>query len=554
MTKKVKKEESDEESVPKKGKKKKKKLTPEEAAYEEYLSRFSSLHNVSIDQLPSKLGRFVVSNFKPETYILSLDSGAKIEVTHSKIHEILELKQILVNDIASKLVVAQEIDFLFKVNFLTLFTNTMGKVAGLKGQICLDIVRRLCEDSVISYIDWCGYIYDCLQGSKLPEGTNHYLGPLTFLIIFMVNGPKLRCEMLKVLLVLQKISEKEDFFKKAEEKLSLIYAERVMLEEYIRKASLEYPGDGKFLALHEKYVNLFKDPISFNDDGNGDNGGDDDDGNGDNDGDDDANDGDGNGDEEDANEGDKDPNGSNPSFGFTKISLDDFGNDSGPTEKESVDQTEQGTVVEGNLAEECEIMSTPENYTQWLKRNADLVGETIDSITAEYLYGDLFGDNLVTMEVMNQGLPTPERMLTSVSNVSPSPEKRIVNPSCYLLSPYMNKKTKVVPKIKRLEFILGNSLFAMEGDKIENVFEAHCGKFIVFGIRLNLETLAPGLWLDANVINCWGAVLNHEESFRAAESKSRHFFPTGCITPPLSSLVYSCFEKSQVLSYELLRL
>ncbi|GKF69323.1 hypothetical protein Tco_0202380, partial [Tanacetum coccineum] len=97
-----------------------------------------------------------------------------------------------------------------------------------------------------------------------------------------------------------------DFFKKAEEKLSLICAKKFMLEEYMRKASLEYPGDGKFLA---KYVNLFKDPISFNDDGNGDNGGDDDDGNGDNDGDDDANDGDANKGEEDANEGDKDPNG-----------------------------------------------------------------------------------------------------------------------------------------------------------------------------------------------------------------------------------------------------
>ncbi|GKG49499.1 hypothetical protein Tco_0515951, partial [Tanacetum coccineum] len=108
-------------------------------------------------------------------------------------------------------------------------------------------------------------------------------------------------------------------------------------------------GDGKFLALHEKYVNPFKDPISFNDDGNRDNGRDDDDGNGD---------------EEDANEGDKDPNGSNSSFSFTKISLDDFGNNSGPTEKESVDPIEQGTVVKGNLAEECEIMSTPENYTQ----------------------------------------------------------------------------------------------------------------------------------------------------------------------------------------------
>ncbi|GKC73986.1 hypothetical protein Tco_1119869, partial [Tanacetum coccineum] len=124
-----------------------------------------------------------------------------------------------------------------------------------------------------------------------------------------------------------------------------------MLEEYMRKARLENPGDGKFIGLHEKYFNLFKDPISFEDDGNGNNVGDDDDGNGD-DGDDDANDGDGNVDENDANECDKNPNGSNQSFGFNKISLDDFGNDSGPTESEPVDPTKQGTVVDVNTAEE----------------------------------------------------------------------------------------------------------------------------------------------------------------------------------------------------------
>nr|GEV34568.1 hypothetical protein [Tanacetum cinerariifolium] len=189
----------------------------------------------------------------------------------------------------------------------------------------------------------------------------------------------------------------KDLIKKAKEKLSLIYVERVMLEDYIRKASLKCPGDGKFVALHEKYVNLFIDPISFEDDGNVDNVGDDDDENGDDDGgnvDNDANDCDGNRDEEDVNKGDKDPNGSNPSFGFSKISLEDFGNDSGPAEKDKVvegNPTEQGTVVEGNQAEECEIMT-------------------------------------------------------------------------------------------------------------------------------------PGLWLDANVIDCWGTVLNHEESFRATESKSKHFF------------------------------
>nr|GEZ18435.1 peptidase C48, SUMO/sentrin/Ubl1 [Tanacetum cinerariifolium] len=87
LTKKFKKEESDEVSIPKKGKKKEKQLTPKEAAHEEYLSRFSSLHKVSIDHLPSKLGWFAVSKFK--SYMLSLDSGDKIRVTPSKIHDML---------------------------------------------------------------------------------------------------------------------------------------------------------------------------------------------------------------------------------------------------------------------------------------------------------------------------------------------------------------------------------------------------------------------------------------------------------------------------------
>nr|GEU64045.1 hypothetical protein [Tanacetum cinerariifolium] len=133
---------------------------------------------------PQSLGRFVVANFNEVTYRLSLDSGDKIEVTHSKDHEILGVpvggyslflsvhrpvehefvtlwvsqfypkfvKDIRVNDITSKLVLFLEVDFLFKVNFLTLFTNTMGMVDGLD---CLDVVRCLREDCIIPYIDWC---------------------------------------------------------------------------------------------------------------------------------------------------------------------------------------------------------------------------------------------------------------------------------------------------------------------------------------------------------------------------------------------------------------
>nr|GEW78498.1 hypothetical protein [Tanacetum cinerariifolium]GEW84672.1 hypothetical protein [Tanacetum cinerariifolium] len=378
----------------------------------------------------------------------------------------VELRDLRVNDIARKLVAAKEIDILFKVIFLTLFTNTMGKADGLKGQICLDVVRRLREDSLL-YLDSNKF-------DRFPIVRTH-----------------------------PAIKDWSTYLMKQRQELELKY---------------------HVLGLLDLRVEWTEDPISFDVDldvGNDRNG--DDDWNDDND-----NDSDGNGVEEDVNEGDKDPNGSNPSFGFSKISLDDFHNDSGPTGIESVDPTEQETIVEVNPPEECELMSTLENYTQWLDKNADLVRE-----------GDLFGDNSTTLKAMNQEI-TPEKLPTQ--KAIPSPKKRAVKPFYYLLSPYMNKKTNVVPKITRLEFILGNSLFAMQGDKIENVFEAHFGKFIVYGVPLNLETLAPGLWLNANVIDCWGTVLNHEESFQAAQSKSKHFFPTDCISKSMFDGTLASFD------------
>ncbi|GJR15600.1 ulp1 protease family, C-terminal catalytic domain-containing protein [Tanacetum coccineum] len=184
---------------------------------------------------------------------------------------------------------------------------------------------------------------------------------------------------------------------------------------------------------------------------------------------------------------------------------------------------------------ENDITCTPESYTQWLDANADFVleGDALDAIN----------EDIVRMEESDASPVTPERLATRVSKLSPSPEKRRVKPSSYLLSPYMNKTTKVLPKITRLEFIVGNSLFAMRGNKIERVFETSSGLEKVFGIRLNMETLAPGLWIDANVVDCWGEVLNYEERFRKVGSLSRHFFPTGCITLSMFDGTYATDEE-----------
>ncbi|GJZ10562.1 hypothetical protein Tco_0545321 [Tanacetum coccineum] len=78
--------------------------------------------------------------------------------------------------------------------------------------------------------------------------------------------------------------------KEVEEKLSIVCAERVFLQECLMKASENYRGDGKFFELHQKYAEVFKNPVeigyfkSSSDDGNNGDGIDDDDDDGGNDG------------------------------------------------------------------------------------------------------------------------------------------------------------------------------------------------------------------------------------------------------------------------------
>ncbi|GKB88246.1 ulp1 protease family, C-terminal catalytic domain-containing protein, partial [Tanacetum coccineum] len=77
----------------------------------------------------------------------------------------------------------------------------------------------------------------------------------------------------------------------------------------------------------------------------------------------------------------------------------------------------------------------------------------------------------------------------------------------------------------------------------ETVFETTSGEEKVLGIRLNMETLSPGLCIDANVVDCWAEILNYEDRFRKDGSLSRHFFPTGCITKSMFDGTLSTYEE-----------
>ncbi|GKB05036.1 ulp1 protease family, C-terminal catalytic domain-containing protein [Tanacetum coccineum] len=133
------------------------------------------------------------------------------------------------------------------------------------------------------------------------------------------------------------------------------------------------------------------------------------------------------------------------------------------------------------------------------------------------------GGNWLTFKPVNMVQPsTPERVFSS-------PSKEYVKPVKPVNSPYMCRRIDVTARCKRVEFVLGNSLFAMEGDKYETVFQSLGGYRDLSSVRVNMETLAPTLWIDANVIDCWVALLNFEELALGYPTPTRHFFPTGCI-------------------------
>ncbi|GKG50998.1 hypothetical protein Tco_0539122, partial [Tanacetum coccineum] len=81
----------------------------------------------------------------------------------------MPLKKISACDIAEKLVLTKIVDFMFKVNFLMLFANVMDTTDTMKAIVNLTVLRRIREDINIAGIDWCGFIYKCLQGSFEPN-------------------------------------------------------------------------------------------------------------------------------------------------------------------------------------------------------------------------------------------------------------------------------------------------------------------------------------------------------------------------------------------------
>ncbi|GKD13700.1 hypothetical protein Tco_1198107 [Tanacetum coccineum] len=145
---------------------------------------FERMIHFSIVELPSALAYHATDHFHPGSMELRLEKGF-IKATRQKVHDMLGIPMGAGTAIASVISDTTEADFMFRMNFITLFRSTMGTLDN-GGRVPTKLLKRIIKDVDISDIDWCGYILDCLQTSKknwkdVKTRNNFYYGPLTFL-------------------------------------------------------------------------------------------------------------------------------------------------------------------------------------------------------------------------------------------------------------------------------------------------------------------------------------------------------------------------------------
>lgn len=176
---------------------------------------FERFINFPITELPSALIYHLVDKFHPPSMELRLEKGS-IKVTRQKINDMLgvsmgtkkleeleerdhedpfikewekqysQIKKITPAAISTEISSTYNADFIFTINFLTLFASTMGTIDN-GAKVFKTVLKHVKESDESLDIDWRGYIMDCLQTSKhnweKVKIGDYYYGPANFLCV-----------------------------------------------------------------------------------------------------------------------------------------------------------------------------------------------------------------------------------------------------------------------------------------------------------------------------------------------------------------------------------
>nr|GEX16634.1 hypothetical protein [Tanacetum cinerariifolium] len=155
----------------------------------------------------------------------------------------------------------------------------------------------------------------------------------------------------------------------------------------------------------------------------------------------------------------------------------------------------------------------------------------------------------------NKSEPTAEKDVWKRARKYRNPKgKRITKPSVYLKSPFVNKMVKTQDKLDEDEILCARSIFCMQGDISEVVFDDGKG---TIAHRKEMRSLTPGIEIEKQIIDTLVTVLNYEERIRTDEKDlRRRYFPTYAVVNEDQAKKYESFEnviKNQTNASESMR-
>ncbi|GJX42031.1 peptidase C48, SUMO/sentrin/Ubl1 [Tanacetum coccineum] len=101
----------------------------------------------------------------------------------------------------------------------------------------------------------------------------------------------------------------------------------------------------------------------------------------------------------------------------------------------------------------------------------------------------------------------------------------------YLKSPFMNKMVKTQEKLDKDKILCARSIFCMQGDIREVVFDDGKG---TIANRKEIQSLTTRITIHKQIIDTFVTELNYEEMIRSGvKDKRRHYFPTNVVTAHL---------------------
>ncbi|PWA91612.1 hypothetical protein CTI12_AA089080 [Artemisia annua] len=187
---------------------------------------FGELIDFPIVDIPTKLAFFVVNSLETKTMCLKLPEG-DILILPETVQKVIEIpmgerplqrqegergyddpflaewksqfpedtKRITTKNVSEVIVETTNTDYMFKMNFLMLFANTMG-CCDNSSCVKNTVLNNVLEDDNVREIDWCTYIWECARSSK-HEWTKRcktkdvvYYGPMTFLMLVYLHYTK----------------------------------------------------------------------------------------------------------------------------------------------------------------------------------------------------------------------------------------------------------------------------------------------------------------------------------------------------------------------------